>query len=195
MNMYYTSQNHPSVLLFSLGEPGGRGYNMYEAYRRLKAVEKKRPVIYEGAGAEWNSDLVVGKPGGRNASDDRYTVFFASPESFNEKQSPLGATAIAAGTAPGKVEIRNGCTIADLKNFRVGYTIVAGTKRIVKEGVCKADIPAGETALVDIPLDGVKPDKYTLTVHVAHKDNTPLAPDGERILEQTLPLEIPKTAK
>ena len=195
MNMYYTSQNHPSVLLFSLGEQGGRGYNMYEAYRRLKAVEKKRPVIYEGAGAEWNSDLVVGKPGGRNASDDRYTVFFASPESFNEKQSPLGATAIAAGTAPGKVEIRNGCTIADLKNFRVGYTIVAGTKRIVKEGVCKADIPAGETALVDIPLDGVKPGKYTLTVHVAHKDNTPLAPDGERILEQTLPLEIPKTAK
>ena len=82
MNMYYTSQNHPSVLLFSLGEQGGRGYNMYEAYRRLKAVEKKRPVIYEGAGAEWNSDLVVGKPGGRNASDDRYTVFFASPESF-----------------------------------------------------------------------------------------------------------------
>ncbi len=128
---------------------------------------------------------MVGKPGGRNASDDRYTVFFASPESFNEKQSPLGATAIAAGTAPGKVEIRNGCTIADLKNFRVGYTIVAGTKRIVKEGVCKADIPAGETALVDIPLDGVKPGKYTLTVHVAHKDNTPLAPDGERILEQT----------
>ena len=93
------------------------------------------------------------------------------------------------------MEIRNGCTIADLKNFRVGYTIVAGTKRIVKEGVCKADIPAGETALVDIPLDGVKPGKYTLTVCVAHKDNTPLAPDGERILEQTLPLEIPKTAK
>ena len=59
----------------------------------------------------------------------------------------------------------------------------------------KADIPAGETALVDIPLDGVKPGKYTLTVYVAHKDNTPLAPDGERILEQTLPLEIPKMAK
>ena len=86
MNMYYTSQNHPSVLLFSLGEQGGRGYNMYEAYRRLKAVEKKRPVIYEGAGAEWNSDLVVGKPGGRNASDDRYTVFSLRP-SLSTKNS------------------------------------------------------------------------------------------------------------
>lgn len=50
MNMYRTSQNHPSVVMFSLGKQGGQGYAAYEAYLKLKAAEKDRPVIYEGAG-------------------------------------------------------------------------------------------------------------------------------------------------
>ena len=31
MNMYYMSKNHPSVLMFSLGDKAGQGYNTYEA--------------------------------------------------------------------------------------------------------------------------------------------------------------------
>lgn len=41
--MYHFSKNHPSVIMFSLGGKAGRGYNMYEAYLALKAVEKNRP--------------------------------------------------------------------------------------------------------------------------------------------------------
>ena len=56
--MYYRSRNHSCVIGFSLGgDMSGNGYNMYKAYQWLKSVEKSRPVIYEGAAGEWNSDL------------------------------------------------------------------------------------------------------------------------------------------
>lgn len=56
--MYYRSRNHSCVIGFALGgKESGNGYNMYKAYQWLKSVEKNRPVIYEGADGEWNSDL------------------------------------------------------------------------------------------------------------------------------------------
>lgn len=55
--MYYRSRNHTCVIAFALGGPAGNGYNMYKAYEWLKSVEKRRPVIYEDADGEWNSDL------------------------------------------------------------------------------------------------------------------------------------------
>ncbi|WP_295936966.1 glycoside hydrolase family 2 TIM barrel-domain containing protein [uncultured Alistipes sp.] len=55
--MYYRSRNHTCVIAFSLGGESGNGYNMYKAYEWLKSVEKSRPVIYQDAEGEWNSDL------------------------------------------------------------------------------------------------------------------------------------------
>lgn len=55
--MYYRSRNFTCVIGFSLGRPSGNGYNMYKAYEWLKSVEKYRPVVYEDAAGEWNSDL------------------------------------------------------------------------------------------------------------------------------------------
>lgn len=55
--MYYRSRNFTSVIAYALGGPAGNGYNMYKAYEWLKGVEKSRPVIYEDADGEWNSDL------------------------------------------------------------------------------------------------------------------------------------------
>lgn len=55
--MYYRSRNFTSVIAFSLGGPSGNGYNMYKAYEWLKSVEKDRPVIYEDADGEWNTDI------------------------------------------------------------------------------------------------------------------------------------------
>jgi beta-galactosidase len=51
------TRNHPSVIAFSLGN-GGNGYNLYEAYLRLKSQETTRPVIYAGARQEWNTDRI-----------------------------------------------------------------------------------------------------------------------------------------
>ncbi len=55
--MYYRSRNFSCVIAFALGGESGNGYNMYKAYEWLKSVEKSRPVIYDDADGEWNSDL------------------------------------------------------------------------------------------------------------------------------------------
>lgn len=55
--MYYRSRNHVCVIAFALGGEAGNGYNMYKAYQWLKSVESRRPVIYECAAGEWNSDV------------------------------------------------------------------------------------------------------------------------------------------
>lgn len=55
--MYYRSRNFTCVIAYSLGGETGNGYNMYKAYQWLKSVETERPVIYEDADGEWNSDL------------------------------------------------------------------------------------------------------------------------------------------
>ena len=58
--MYERAHNHVCIIAFSLGNAGsGNGYNMYKAYQWLKSVEKSRPVIYEGADGEWNSDVQI----------------------------------------------------------------------------------------------------------------------------------------
>lgn len=91
--------------------------------------------------------------------------------------------------------IHNGFRVANLKNFRVGYQIVAGAKRVVAEGICSADIPPRETATVRVPLDGVKPGKYRIKVTVSRCDEPDLAPQGEILAEAFVPLIVPKASK
>ncbi len=55
--MYFRMRNHPCVIGFMLGGESGNGYAMYKAYQHLKSLEPSRPVIYEDAHGEWNTDL------------------------------------------------------------------------------------------------------------------------------------------
>lgn len=55
--MYFRMRNHPCIAGFMLGGEAGNGYNMYKAYQYLKSLETSRPVIYEDARGEWNTDL------------------------------------------------------------------------------------------------------------------------------------------
>ncbi len=57
-NMYERTKNHPSVTFFSLGNEAGNGYNFYETYLWVKSKEKMRPVQYERAEQEWNTDII-----------------------------------------------------------------------------------------------------------------------------------------
>ena len=62
LNMYYRTADYPCVTILSLGNEAGNGANFYEAYRVLKALEKdgqNRPVCYERAEREWNTDMLV----------------------------------------------------------------------------------------------------------------------------------------
>ena len=61
-NMYERNKNYPSITFWSLGNEAGNGYNFYQTYLWIKEREKQlmnRPVNYERAQWEWNSDMYV----------------------------------------------------------------------------------------------------------------------------------------
>jgi beta-galactosidase len=61
-NMYERNKNYPSVTFWSLGNEAGNGYNFYQAYLWIKGKDKNgmdRPVNYERALWEWNTDMFV----------------------------------------------------------------------------------------------------------------------------------------
>ncbi len=57
--MIERDKNHPSVVIWSLGNEAGNGWNFYNTYRLAKKMDNTRPVQYERAGHEWNTDLFV----------------------------------------------------------------------------------------------------------------------------------------
>lgn len=76
---YHTTKAHPSVIGFLLAaEHSANGINLYDSYLLLKSLEKERPVLYFGAGGEWNSDkLALSSPTANNAGNDNfYENFF-----------------------------------------------------------------------------------------------------------------------
>jgi beta-galactosidase len=59
MRMYERDKNYPCVTFWSLGNEAGNGYNFYNAYMALKKTDPTRPVQYERAVHEWNTDIYV----------------------------------------------------------------------------------------------------------------------------------------
>lgn len=56
--MYQRSKNHACIIIWSLGNEGGNGINFKEAYDWLKQKELTRPVQYEQAFENLNTDIV-----------------------------------------------------------------------------------------------------------------------------------------
>ena len=56
--MIERDKNHPSIIVWSLGNEAGNGYGFYEAYLEAKKLDSTRPVHYERALEEWNTDIV-----------------------------------------------------------------------------------------------------------------------------------------
>lgn len=62
-------KNHPSVIIWSMGNEAGNGVNFYAGYKAMKAIDKtKRPVQYERPykahdgnlyDMDWNTDIIV----------------------------------------------------------------------------------------------------------------------------------------
>ena len=57
IGMVERDKNHPSVVTWSLGNEAGNGYNFYETYLWIKSRDKSRPVQYERAELEFNTDI------------------------------------------------------------------------------------------------------------------------------------------
>ncbi|OUQ53191.1 beta-galactosidase [Alistipes sp. An116] len=62
VNMFERNKNYPCITIWSLGNEAGNGFNFYNAYVTLKNLDSgwmERPVCYERAGWEWNTDMYV----------------------------------------------------------------------------------------------------------------------------------------
>lgn len=61
-NMFERNKNYPCVTIWSMGNEAGNGYNFYVGYVMLKDLDRNlmnRPVNYERALWEWNTDMYV----------------------------------------------------------------------------------------------------------------------------------------
>jgi len=58
--MLIRDRNHASIIIWSMGNEAGNGYNFYNVYQGLKMLDPTRPIHYEGAssGWDWNSDIL-----------------------------------------------------------------------------------------------------------------------------------------
>lgn len=57
-NMLERDKNHPSVIMWSMGNETGNGCNMEYTYKWMKNRDASRPVTYERACLDWNTDVV-----------------------------------------------------------------------------------------------------------------------------------------
>jgi len=57
--MVERDKNHPSVIIWSMGNEAGNGVNFQAGYRWIKDRDPTRPVQYERALQEWNTDIYV----------------------------------------------------------------------------------------------------------------------------------------
>lgn len=58
-NLYGKYKNHPSIIAWSLGESNDNGICMTAAYKRLKYLDKSRPVIFAGADYTEYTDIIA----------------------------------------------------------------------------------------------------------------------------------------
>ncbi len=52
-------KNHASVIIWSLGNEAGNGKNFHDTYSWIKSRDRSRPVQFEQAGEDWNTDIVT----------------------------------------------------------------------------------------------------------------------------------------
>ncbi len=55
--MFERDKNHPSVIIWSLGNESGAGLNFMSTYKWLKLNDSTRPVQSEDAGTDWYTDI------------------------------------------------------------------------------------------------------------------------------------------
>lgn len=57
VRMYERCKNHPAIVIWSLGNEAGNGINFERTYDWMKSVETTRPVQYERAEQNYNTDI------------------------------------------------------------------------------------------------------------------------------------------
>lgn len=184
MNSYERNKNHPSVIAWITGDRAGNGYNMYQAYMALRAKEISRPIAYDGAGMEFNSEIYTPAfPKEAKNSSERpmipsrveYNPIYWNTDgiqgAFLDKWEDAAADAFlnidikSVNVKSGTYRFTNNLQHTDLNKFPVTYTVTKGRKVIAKGLLTVSAAPGGGTADVMIPkADFTKGRKVTVTV-------------------------------
>lgn len=97
LRMWEKSKNNPSVTFYSLGNECGNGIVFEEAYKMMKQLEQNRPVQYERALGDWNSDIYA-----EMYCDPEYVRNYVSnPKTRNKRPYILCEYAHAMGNSVG----------------------------------------------------------------------------------------------
>ncbi len=57
VRMVERDKNHPSIIIWSMGNEAGNGYNFYKIYDWIKERDPSRPIQYAQANREFNTDI------------------------------------------------------------------------------------------------------------------------------------------
>lgn len=55
--MVLRDKNYPCIILWSMGNEAGNGHNFYQGYHLIKGMDPSRPIHYERAELDWNTDV------------------------------------------------------------------------------------------------------------------------------------------
>jgi len=102
MNMYARTANYPCVTILSLANEAGNGVNFYLCYKMLKDLEvegQNRPVCYERAEYEWNTDMIVPQYPGAD-------WFEKMGELYNDRPVCPSEYAHAMGNSTGSLDLQ-----------------------------------------------------------------------------------------
>lgn len=67
--MVHRARNHPSIIIWSLGNESGCGPNTRAAAELLRSIDDSRPVQYEGGMKNGGSPLILGDGQDPNVTD------------------------------------------------------------------------------------------------------------------------------
>ena len=73
VNTIERGKAQPSIIAWSMGENAGNGYNMYQAHLAAKKLDNTRPVVYDGAADQWNSDMFMPNMQAQNQTKKQVT--------------------------------------------------------------------------------------------------------------------------
>lgn len=151
---YYTTQNHPSVVGFSLADHSANGYNLYVSYLTLKSIESERPILYMSAEGEWNSDFVTAEISQRHpmAVSDRVVQSIGRGNPAPDNNEPI---IIRINDETATYRIENHSHISHLSG-KVTFLLKQGWK-IVSKGEMEFNVPPSSAREISLPLGEAKP--------------------------------------
>ncbi len=173
ISTYERTKYNPSVVAIALGEDAGNGYNMYESYMELKRRNPNLVVWYDGADAEWNTDvicplyptvqdinklqkrgviqpIILSKVKSLNDWKDNESVQGAFAEKWNNEKIAQLCKVEIANKKERIIKFTNSMQFTNLNQLDIRYR----TYTLLGAGkwkTLKVDCPVGETAEVTLP--------------------------------------------